>query len=250
MLEAIGPEGVLIDGNEGSYYLDESRKYVENSDQGDYPYCKVVAPKALCAPELLAKWGAQGQVAMAPYFDMCYNLYEPFPWRTPEYEGRWMKHNVYHSLMSSDRYVWLYFERLNFWTGAGAPKGTDPIGDIREGIALYRAGRPLGYDMYKPEAGFQYQNDKPATFVSSPVVTMRVERAAAGASRYTLEASVAQDQRIAGVEFYVNSRKVSRVERPPYRVTIDLPKSASTVFARVFTVDGTHTTSAPVHVEY
>ena len=52
MLEAIGPKAVLIDGNEGSYYLDESRKYLEDSDQGDYPFVQSAA-QALCAPELL-----------------------------------------------------------------------------------------------------------------------------------------------------------------------------------------------------
>jgi hypothetical protein len=249
MLEALGPRSVLVDGNEGSYYNDESRKYVEDSDQGDYSYSKVVAPKALCAPELLAKWNAQGEVAMSPYFDMCYNIYRPWPWRTPDYESRWMRHNVYHSLVTSDRYVWLYFERLNFWTGAGAPAGTDPVRDIREAVELYRDGRPLGYDMCKTGAEFQYQNGKPATFVSTPVVTLHIEHAATGGSRWTLDAQVAPDRHLAAVEFYVNSTKVGRAERAPYRISIDPPKSASTVFARAFTIEGTHTTSAPVRME-
>jgi hypothetical protein len=107
MLEAIGPKAVLIDGNEGSYYLDESRKYIEDSDQGDYPFVQSAA-QALCAPELLSKWRVQGQVAMAPYVDLCYNRYLPARWRKPEYESCWLRHNVYNSLLASDQYVWVY----------------------------------------------------------------------------------------------------------------------------------------------
>lgn len=112
----------IVDGNEGSFYLDESQKYLTGSDQGDYPFVQSAA-RDLCAPELQAKWNRQGQVAMAPYVDLCYNLYSPIKWRTPEYESKWLWHNIYQSLLASDQYVWIYAAKIDFWTGAGAPPG-------------------------------------------------------------------------------------------------------------------------------
>lgn len=244
MLEALGPKGTIIDGNEGSYYLDESRKYVEDSDQGDYQFARSAA-KALCSPELLSKWNAQGQVAMAPYVDLCYNLFSPAKWRTPEYESRWMRHNIYNSLLTSDQYVWVYVEKIDFWTGQGTPAGIDLTRDLQEAIALYRAGKPLGYDMCKAGKNYQYKNDKKAEFVPSP--SLSLSRTASGRNdRILLSATVKPGDDVRRVEFYVNSLKVGQAHASPYAVVVTLPVGNAVAFARVFTKSCRHVTSAPL----
>ena len=244
MLEALGSNASIIDGHEGSYYIDESRKYFEDSDQGDYPFARK-AGQTLCAPELLSKWNARGQVAMAPYVDLCYNLYSPAKWRTTEYQSRWLQHNIYNSLLASDQYVWIYVEKIEFWTGAGTPPGLDLARDVKDAVTRYRDGKPLGYDMFKAANIYQYENDKQAEFISSPSITLtRQDAGPDGKVLLSVEMEPAVD--ISHVEFYVNSFKISEVSSGPYSTSVILPGGDAVAFARAFTKDGRHMTSAPL----
>jgi len=114
MFEGLNPGATIIDGNEPSYYIDDTRKFVENTDQTDYKFCRFDGPKSLCDPAILKKWHSQGQVAMAPYLENCYNRYTPNVWSTPDYQSKWMTHNIYNSLMTTDQYVWIYIESMDF----------------------------------------------------------------------------------------------------------------------------------------
>ena len=244
MLEALGSKASIIDGHEGSYYIEESRKYFEDSDQADYPFARK-AGQTLCAPELLSKWNTRGQVAMAPYVDLCYNIYSPAKWRTTEYQSRWLQHNIYNSLLASDQYVWIYVEKIEFWTGAGTPPGLDLARDVKDAVTRYRDGKPLGYDMFKAANIYQYENDKQAEFISSPSITLtRQDAGPDGKVLLSVEMEPAVD--ISHVEFYVNSFKISEVSSGPYSTSVILPGGDAVAFARAFTKDGRHMTSAPL----
>ena len=53
MVEGLNPGSIIVDGNETSYYIDETRKYFEDSDQNDYAFNKKVAPAVLCDSVIL-----------------------------------------------------------------------------------------------------------------------------------------------------------------------------------------------------
>jgi hypothetical protein len=57
----------------------------------------------------------------------------------------WWEHNVYWALRTADEYVWLYSEKMNWWTDEGLPQGMEQaIVSAREKIA---AAKPLGFDL-------------------------------------------------------------------------------------------------------
>lgn len=39
--------------------------------------------------------------------------------------AKWFKHNAYWALATTDKYVWCYSERTNWWTGKGIPLGCE-----------------------------------------------------------------------------------------------------------------------------
>ena len=44
---------------------------------------------------------------------------------TPEDQAKWFEHNVYWALYSTDRYVWCYSERMNWWKNQNIPPGAE-----------------------------------------------------------------------------------------------------------------------------
>ena len=246
MFEALNPGATIIDGNEPSFYIDETRKFVENSDQTDYKFCRIDAPKGLCDTEVIKKWNKQGQVAMSTYMDLCYNRYSPDAWNTPDYQSKWMTHNVYNSLMTTDKYVWIYIERMDFWTGENAPEGVDVYSDINMAVDKFRKGEALGYDMYKTANNFQYHSEIQAQFIYEPLVTLSVQAKDEIPGNMAITANVDPATSIISVQFYINSLLAGSVFKAPYTLTRLLADSTYTITARAFKKDGTHTTSAPL----
>jgi len=64
---------------------------------------------------------------------------------TPEEQQKWFEHNTYWSLYTTDKYVWCYSEKMNWWLDRTVPKGcADAIASAKEKI---NTGKPLGFDM-------------------------------------------------------------------------------------------------------
>ncbi|MBD2770105.1 T9SS type A sorting domain-containing protein [Hymenobacter sp. BT664] len=242
MLEALNSESTIIDGNGTAYYINSSREYVENS-AASYTHVRLEATPAVCDPMLLSKWNAQGQVAMAPYLDFCYNLYDDQPYSTPLYQSRWMKHNVYNSLLTTDQYVWVYIEQMNFWNGENSPVGVNVAADVSEAVAKFRNAEPLGFDMYS--LGEQAQ------FITSPRITMTSpanDMVINAAGPITLSTTIDPSNSVSRVVFYANSLRIGEATSPPYSITRNFLRADYTLFARQFNTNGTHTTSAPVNI--
>ena len=243
MLEALNAGGVIVDGNEGSYYCNETRNYVEEDVNGaNYTHVRLEATPAVCDPALLPKWNRQGQVAMAPYMDLCYNIYDPHPWNTHAYQGQWMKHNVYNSLLVADQYVWTYIESMNYWTGENAPAGVNVVADIEAAVAQFRSGNALGYDMYnRTYTGASSFITTPTVVITSPTNNTIVSTPGI----ITISATVTPATLINRVEFYANSLKIGTDRTAPYSITNFFLKADYAIVARVFKTNGKHTTSAP-----
>ena len=245
MVEGLNPGSIIVDGNETAYYVDETRKYFEDSDQNDYLFNKKVAPAVLCDSVINKKYASQGQIAMASYLELCYNKYSFKPWSTPEYQSKWMKHNVYNSLLATDKYVWIWAESMDFWKGTNAPEDVDVFRDIGTAATLFKNGKALGYDMYKPDSIFIWRNDKKAEFVDSPVITLQVSDTKLP-GKITFKAKVNSEEPVSKVEFFVNSVKMGEDNSSPFVFSYDFAKDGYLVFARVFLKNGKHTTSAPI----
>lgn len=147
MLSAIGPDAQIIDGNEGTYYntnaqeFDDMAKYIRESSK-------------IVAPENRAKYAAQVKVANAVYVDGVMDLF-----KSPRFFGYYMnsdadrlrllEHNVYHGLRSSDEYVWVYSESMDWWNRKGQGV-TIPVGledALKRADSNIAGGKPLGFDI-------------------------------------------------------------------------------------------------------
>jgi hypothetical protein len=114
MLEAATDEAVMVDGFEPSYYhlrpadFDVGRKRALTDAQ------------LFVTPELRQKFQRQVKFANAVYVDGVMNLFD-----SARFFGYYLKndddrrallaHNVYHGLRSSDEFVWVYAESVNWW---------------------------------------------------------------------------------------------------------------------------------------
>jgi hypothetical protein len=142
MLGAAKPGTVLTDGNESSYYYTEPLPYYRS-------FCDIrQTGLGLIAPENRAKYLSQVQCAQALYVDYLFDYWQnPTPAKrlTPEERARWFEHNTYWSLTTADEYVWLYSERMNWWTNENLPAGLEDAVVSARGKVARR--EPLGFDM-------------------------------------------------------------------------------------------------------
>jgi hypothetical protein len=64
---------------------------------------------------------------------------------TPEEKAKWFEHNVYYALSSSDEFVWLYSEKMNWWKNVDLPPGMrEAVESARKKLA---ERKPLGFEM-------------------------------------------------------------------------------------------------------
>lgn len=141
MLDAIDPGTRLNDGNEPAYYYHDSRQYLDV-----YHYIKQTALGAI-APENWAKYRQHVLCAQALYVDHLFGLRTrkvEGHYLNPEERAQWFQHNVYWALKSSDRYVWLYSEKMSWWEDRDIPPGLPEA--VREGQRKLEAGEPMTID--------------------------------------------------------------------------------------------------------
>lgn len=141
MLDAMDPGTLLTDGNEPAYYYHDSRQYLEV-----YHYIKQGALGAI-APENHTKYRGQVLVAQALYVDQLFGLRTrkvEGHYLTPEERAQWFEHNTYWALKTSDRYVWLYSEKMSWWENRDIPPGLEQaVINAREKLA---ARQPMTID--------------------------------------------------------------------------------------------------------
>lgn len=143
MLEGLGPRMTITDGNEPAYYYDSSEKY--------FSAYHMMRQRALnlVPPELVPKFQTNTQASQALYVDY---VFAKVPWpniparfMTPEEQAKWFEHNVYWALRTTDEFVWLYSEKMNWWTNTDLPPGLEQaVINAREAIAQNRG---LGFDI-------------------------------------------------------------------------------------------------------
>ena len=133
----------IIDGNEKAYYYTESREYL------DLYHAVTQRARYLISPEAWPAYFAKVRMGQALYIDEYYGLRQKTKTlgnvMTPEEQAKWFEHNAYWALYTTDRYVWCYSERMNWWTNTDVPPGAEDA--IRNARAAIDAGRPLSFDL-------------------------------------------------------------------------------------------------------
>ncbi len=147
MLDAISPRAQIIDGNELTYYN-------INASDFDATAKDIRDAAKIVAPENRAKYASQVKVANAAFVDGVMDLY-----KSPRFFGYYMnsdadrlklfEHNIYHGLRTSDEFVWVYSESVDWWNskqkGVVIPAGLEDA--INRANANVKAGKPLGFDI-------------------------------------------------------------------------------------------------------
>ena len=155
MLDAAGPEIVLIDGNEQAYYYVEAAEF-------DRVYADI-RQGCLCmvAEENRAKYKDQVQVGSSVYLDGVFGV-RPVQAKavgsflTPQYRRSLCEHNVYHALRTSEKYVWCYSDTgvIDWWSGK-LPFGAEEA--VRAGQDKYAHLLPLGFSSQPFQAAREMQ---------------------------------------------------------------------------------------------
>jgi hypothetical protein len=119
MLSKAGRNVQLIDGNEDAYYYKSPESFYR-------AYWQMRQNASINVPDdLKKKFNDQIRAGSSLYVDQIYAYRSATDkWRppvlahamTPEERNKWFEQNVYYALQTSDEYVWLYGERID-WFG-------------------------------------------------------------------------------------------------------------------------------------
>ena len=142
MLDVMAPTITLTDGNEPAYYYTNSESFFRAFHDMRHGALKLVDPANV------TKFKTQCQASQALYVDHLFDYRTRryiSHYMTPEERARWFEHNTYYALKTSDEFVWLYSEKMDWWLDRNLPPGLEEaVISAREAIA---AGRPLGFDL-------------------------------------------------------------------------------------------------------
>jgi hypothetical protein len=127
MLDVIGPQVQLIDGDEASYYYTAAQNF------DDFRLSKRAA-RDYVSPENRLKYDKHVRAAHAVFVDGTLNL-----WNSSRFIGQyfatdaerrqWLEFTTYQGLRASDEYLWVYNENMDWWNTRGngvvLPVGTE-----------------------------------------------------------------------------------------------------------------------------
>jgi hypothetical protein len=142
-LDASTDRTVMIDGNEIAYYQTRSEGFFRL-----YYNIRNAALALVTAPNR-NRYRTRVQAGNAVYIDQLVALRQPES-STPSYRLapadrlKWLEHNVYYALLTSEEYVWVYSERMDWWRN-NVPSGVEEA--IRAAAQRYRQGQPAGVEM-------------------------------------------------------------------------------------------------------
>ena len=137
----------LIDGNEHSYYYQSPEEFYK-SYLGMRNGAKVYA-----AADVRDKYDHSVRASQALYVDYVFSMRPdifkdiPSVKLSPQERARWFEHNAYYALQTSDEYVWVYSETMNWWKNENIPPGLEnAMISAKEKIAR---GEALGFSLDK-----------------------------------------------------------------------------------------------------
>lgn len=144
MLEAADGETRIIDGQEQSYYAELPVDFAN----GD---ARIRAGAlAYVSPELQDLYVRHVESAHPVALDWIFGYFQTSPPSLGEGLGdeqraQLAEHHAYYSMKNVDRYVWVYSERMNWWSGDQLPPGAEDA--LRSARSKFESGASLGFDV-------------------------------------------------------------------------------------------------------
>jgi len=247
MLEAAGPKVRIIEGDEESYYWGATNKWFDR-----YNEIKKDSRNLRCDTSLYRKYDRQVQVGKSLYdAKIIYDKHKP-----NEKSKRW-EHNVYMGLITTDEYVWGYFEYVNWWgtSASDQPMGnvvTDPppawIENGMRGAQLkYKNRNRLGWDM----TGEVWSEGNIDSTLSIKTISPRQGEQFMTKQHIGMVTEIVNtgDTAISRVDFYINMNKVGQANNAPWTFLLDnLPEGTYDIVARAHAGARSTGTSAPIRI--
>lgn len=207
MFEGKNKTSEIIDGNEKSYGYQKAEDFITSGDNLREIGSKMIKNSA-------ALNFNQVSCAQAIFFDLIYA-------KLPQYDKgfdkqtkeRWLTDNLYNAYKTTDKYVWFYDERINWWTGQVDSGVTEIINGVRNKINAEQNnpadqinGKSFVNDFRKNEPdnyqGFFYNYIKSKNKLQIRLLNSNIEI----------------------LQVYKNSRLIYEIKNPSLNFTIDLNK--------------------------
>jgi hypothetical protein len=247
VLEAARPQDVLVDGNEAAYWYQETSMFTDM-----YNDFRVNRFAKYGASDLQEKYKTHVQVGHGVYPNLYYDRFKRWPFtHTAKEQDTWWKHQLYHSLLTTDQYVWIWSEEWDWWGTGGMPLTPNFSAILSEVKQKIDKQQSLNFDLVNHSDNWKINLVKPVkkwhTTTSPTVAITAPANKATSQGSLTLTTEVSNNTK--KVEFYINSLRVGVDSTEPYAMDITgLAKGTYTIFARAFDSKNEHTTSAPVIV--
>jgi hypothetical protein len=246
MLDAARSGDVFVEGNEMAYYYQESTMFTDI-----YNEFRLHKFTKYGSVDLQDKYKTQVQIGHGIYPSLYYGLFRwPHTYTTEEHDI-WWKQQLYHGLLTTDRYVWIWSERWD-WFGDQSlpltPNFSSIVGEVKSKINnqqglnydLVKSGNNWAGDLTKPTEKWRVSTSPQITIIS-PVNKSTVKG--------TITIKTKMSDPVSRVEFYINSMRVGIDSLPPYTAKVSgLANGKYTIFARSFDAKKQHLTSAPIVV--
>jgi len=207
MFEGKNKTSEIIDGNEKSYGYQTAENFITSGEN-----LREIGSKMI--QNSLSINFAQVSCAQAIYFDLIYS-------KLPQYERgfdkqakeRWLADNLYNAYKTTDKYVWFYNERINWWKDQVDSGVIQVINEVRNKINAEQnnkadqiSGKSLVNDFRKKRPdnyhGFSYNYTKDKNNIQIKLLNTNI--------------------RI--LQVYKNSRLIYEVKNPSINFAIDLNK--------------------------
>ncbi|HUZ58004.1 MAG TPA: hypothetical protein VMU83_04420 [Hanamia sp.] len=207
MLEGKNKTSEIIDGNENSYGFQKAETYITSAEN-----LRDIGSKMI--KKSLQSEFSQVSYAQAIFFDLIYaklpKYDKGFDKQTKE---TWLADNLYNAYKTTDKYVWFYDERMNWWKGEIDSGVAKIIQDVRNKInkeqnnkANEISGKSLYYDFApkQHESGqeFFYNYTKSKNSLQINLLNSDIKR----------------------LRIFNNSRLIYDINSPSLNFTIDLNK--------------------------
>ena len=142
MLDTVKGKTIITDGNEWGYYLSRREQFEDCVQMIRH------GVKLLIDPAVWPKYEKHVQLANPIYVDYICNLlpHRRHTSNMTDYElALHAENNAYLALDTSDRYVWVYGEYMDWWAGIRVPTGIEDA--FRSAKRKLAQGQPLGFDL-------------------------------------------------------------------------------------------------------
>lgn len=208
IMDGINNPDALIDGNESSYWYQKPDNFIGAGEYLRDRGSKIVDGSLQSSIRRIS-------IAQAVYFDWIYAKLpaynKGFDHSTME---RYLRENLYCALKSSDKYVWFYNERVNWWKGDVDPGVEEIIESVRKQMldeqnnkSLIVSGNSLIFNFKENSSltsyqGFHYDYRRRKNVLDIQLFDTKIEV----------------------LRVYENSRLIKEIKAPSASIRIDLDK--------------------------